>query len=115
MFKLFYSLKEKWLRFINQSAIFNQDGYDDYSDKILNQCLDDLDIVDQTQYRVSLRLTRTGEVYEFWAESGTFPYSYGYLMSKTNEYLTMKACGTCGVNYTTRYRLKNALKYQPST
>lgn len=110
---LIHWLKERWLRFINQSVMFNQTEYNDFCDKILNQCLDDLDIVKQTQYRVSLRFKRTGEVYEFWTEN--FPYSYGDLLSKTNDYGTKPAYGSCGVNYTTRYRLRNAIKYNPFT
>lgn len=112
---LYFSLKEKWLQWVNKSVTTNQNGFNVYCNDILNQCLDDLDVVKQTDHGVSLRLKQTGEIYDFWISPENFPYSYGFMISKINDHETKGPYGVWSVSYVTRYRLRNALKYHNST
>ena len=111
---LYDSMKEKWLRWINKAPSGNQTLFNENCNHILNECLDDLDVVNQTNYRVSLRLKRTGEIFKFVTTPETFPHHYGNMLSKTTEHGTIETYGgnygLYGVSYVTRYRLRNALK-----
>ena len=84
------------------------------SREVLNECLDDLDVVNQTNYRVSLRLKRTGEIFKFVTTPETFPHHYGNMVSNITKHGTKETYGgkygLYGVSYATRYRLRNALK-----
>lgn len=111
---LIYWLKERWLRWVNKAPLDNHSWFNENCNHILNECLDDLDVVNQTNYRVSLRLKRTGEIFKFVTTPETFPHHYGNMVSKITKHGTKETYGgkygLYGVSYATRYRLRNALK-----
>lgn len=99
MNKLKFWLKEYYLRFTNFSWIMNQTQYNPNTDKILNECLDNLSIAQIC--RATVKFTHpNGETYVFWTAS--WLHAYGHAHSRY-DYMNH------GVYYTTRLRLKNVI------
>lgn len=102
MNKLKFWLKEYYLRFKNFSWSMNQTWYNPNTDKILNECLDNPNVVQIC--RTTIKFAHpSGETYEFWAANWSYAYGHDHLCADYRNH---------GVYYTTRYRLKNFIESQ---
>lgn len=102
MNKLKFWLKEYYLRFIHVSCLMNQTQYNQNTDKILNECLDNPNAVQI--HRATVKFTHpSGEIHEFWTANWSYAYGHAHLCADYRNH---------GVYYTTRYRLKNFIESQ---
>ena len=100
--KFAFWLKEYYLRAKHCSWFLNQTAYNETTDRLLNECLDNPVVKNISDYIVVF-VHPSGVLYTFWVTN--WVYAYGHLatrpaLQRPRDYKEY------GVYYTTRHRLK---------